>query len=51
MLKRELSGSKQSDLAKEDFGDLFENRGPDGINCVNASFIKLYNEQGHYSVE
>ena len=51
MLKRELKGFPQIDLAKEDFSDLFENRGPDGINCVNAAFTKLYNEQGHYSVE
>ena len=51
MLKRDLKGFSQTDLANEDFGNLFENRGSDGINCVNAAFTKLYNEQGHYSVE
>ena len=44
-LKNNLSKFTLSDMktttaeAAEDFGDMFDNRGPDGINCINSKFV------------
>lgn len=42
---------KDYDMARDNYSELFESHGPDGVNCINSQLIDLFNEHGHYSAD
>jgi hypothetical protein len=50
MLKKS-SFNPNADVSEDNMAENLDQKGSDGLNCVNSKFLHMYNQQGNYAVE